>query len=96
MVNQVLQMEEAGQITRTETLEGLNAQNNEGDTIFHILARDYAYGFKTMKQILKIFFPGQVPSIVNKENQTVPGIALERNRKKATQVFPEFLAKSKR
>lgn len=95
MVNRVLELEEARKVTRTETLEGLNAQNNDGDTIFHIFARDYAYGFKTMKQILKTFFPGQVPSKVNKENQTVAGIALERNRKRATQVFPEFLEKSK-
>lgn len=93
--NRALELEEAGDMTREEILDGLNMENSEGDTIFHILARDYAFGFKTMKQILKKFFPGQVPSKVNKENQTVASIALERNRKKAKQAFPEFLEQSK-
>lgn len=95
MLNRVLELEETGEVTRAEILEALNTENNDGDTIFHILARDYAFGFKTMKEILKKFFPGQVPSKVNKENQTVSSIALERNRKKAMLVFPEFLEQSK-
>ena len=95
ILNRMLELEEAGVVTRAEILEALNIENNDGDTIFHILARDYAFGFKTMKGILKKFFPGQVPSKVNKENQTVSSIALERNRKKAMQVFPEFLEQSK-
>ena len=95
MANRTLELEEAGEVTRAEILEALNAENNDGDTIFHILARDDAFGFKTMKGILKKFFPGQVPSKVNKENQTVPSIALERNRRKAMQLFPEFLEQSK-
>ena len=95
MLNRMLELEETGEVTRVEILEALNMENNDGDTIFHILARDYAFGFKTMKEILKKFFPGQVPSKVNKENETVSSIALERNRKKAVQVFPEFLEQSK-
>lgn len=95
MLNRMLELEEAGEVTREEILEALNMENNDGDTIFHILARDYAFGFKTMKEILKKFFPGQVPSKVNKENETVWSIALERNRKRAVQVFPEFLEQSK-
>lgn len=95
MINRVLELEDAGEVTRAEILEALDKENNDGDTIFHILARDYAFGFKTMKQILKKFFPGQVPCKVNKENKTVSSIALERNRKKAIQVFPEFLEQSK-
>lgn len=95
MTNRLLELENAGELSRAEILEALNKQNSDGDTIFHILARDYAFGFKTMKQILKKFFPGQVPSKVNKENQTVARIALERNRKKATLVFPQFLEQSK-
>jgi len=94
MLNRMLELEEAGEVTRAEILEALNAENKDGDTVFHILARDYAFGFKTMKEIRKKFFPGQVPSKVNKENQTAWSIALERNRKKAMLVFPEFLEKS--
>lgn len=96
MVNRVSELEDAGDLTRAEILEALNAENSDGDTIFHILARDYAFGFKTMKQILKKYFTGQVPTKVNKENRTVSSLALERNRKKAIQVFPEFLAAEQR
>ena len=95
MLNRMLELEEAGEVTRAEILEVLNAENKDGDTVFHILARDYVFGFKTIKEIRRKFFPGQVPSKVNKENQTAWSIALERNRKKAMLVFPEFLEQSK-
>lgn len=95
MITRVLELEEAWKVTREEILQALNAENSDGDTIFHILARDYAYGFRSMKLVLNKFFPGQVPTKANKENETVANIALERNRRKAIQVFPEFREQSK-
>lgn len=91
LITRLLTLEEARKVIREEIIQVLNAENSDGDSIFHILARDYVYGFKSMKHVLKIFFPGHVPSAVNKENETVAKIALERNRRKAIQVFPEFL-----
>lgn len=95
MITRALDLEGDRKITREEIIEALNAENGDGDTIFHILARDYAFGFKSMKLVLKKFFPGQVPPKANKENETVVNIALRRNRKRALQVFPEFLEHSK-
>ena len=95
MLTRTLDLEGDRKITREEIIEALNAENGDGDTIFHILARDYAFGFKSMKLVLKNFFPCQVPSKANKENETVANIALRRNRKRALQVFPEFLEHSK-
>ena len=90
MITRALQLEEARKVSREEITQAMNAVNSDGDTIFHMLARDYAYGFRSMKQVLR-HFPGQLPSQVNKENETVAQIALERNRRRAVQVFPEFL-----
>ena len=38
---------------------GEHAENNDGDTIFHVLARDYAFGFKSLKYAPNKFFPGE-------------------------------------
>lgn len=90
IITRALQLEEDRKVSREEITQAMNAVNSDGDTIFHILARDYAYGFRSMKQVLKLC-SGQVPSQVNKENETVAKIALKRNRRRAMQVFPEFL-----
>ncbi|XP_068676978.1 uncharacterized protein [Montipora foliosa] len=90
MLTRLSELEEAKKVSKEEIIQTLNAENNDGDTIFHVLARDYAYGFKSLKYAINKFFPGQVPSKVNKENETVAKIALERNRTRALKVFPEF------
>lgn len=90
LIARLSELGEAGEVSKEEIVQVLNAENNDGDTIFHVLARDYAFGFKSLKYALNKFFPGEVPSKVNKENKTVAKIALERNRTRALKVFPEF------
>ena len=88
MIRRLLKLEAAGIFTRSEVLWIVKSPEYEtGDTVLHMLARDRPYGFETLKFIIDLLFPGNLPYEKNKENKTVFNIAWETNADGALELF---------
>ena len=88
MTTRLLKLEADGVLTRSDVLRIIKTpENKNGDSVMHVLARDRSYGFKTLKCILDLLFPGQLPDEKNKENKTVFNIAWETNSESAMKLF---------
>lgn len=89
MIKRLLDLEDASIYTRTEIIEVIKtAENNTGDSILHILARDSTCGFHVLKFVQSLLFSGKsMPNEKNLQNETVIHLAWEADPRNAVKIF---------
>ncbi|KAL9962916.1 hypothetical protein ACROYT_G032070 [Oculina patagonica] len=89
MINKLLELEVAAIFTRNEVTEVINAaEDNNGDSVLHMLARDSPWGFELLKFVQNALFSGKsMADETNKQNETVVSLAWETDPQNAVKIF---------
>ena len=91
MIKRLFELEAASLLTKYEVMEIIKtADNKNGDSILHILARDRKDGFEVLKFIRLFVLLGigtELPNEKNRRNETVFSIACQTNARDAAEIF---------
>ncbi len=89
MIKKLLELEDAAIFTRNEVTEVINAaEDNNGDSVLHMLARDSPWGFELLKYVQNLLFSGKsMADETNKQNETVVSLAWETDPRNAVKIF---------
>lgn len=92
MIKRLFELEAASLLTKYEVMEIIKTSDNEnGDSILHILARDRKNGFEVLKFVRHFVLMGtgtELPNAKNRRNETVFSIACQTNARGAAEIFP--------
>lgn len=92
MIKRLFELEAASLLSKYEVMEIIKAPDNEhGDSILHILARDRKDGFEVLKFVRLFVLLGigtELPNEKNRTNETVFSIACQTNARGAEEIFP--------
>lgn len=92
MLKRLFELEAASLLTKYEVMEIIKTSDNEnGDSILHILARDRKDGFEVLKFVRHFVLLGigtELPNEKNRRNETVYSIACQADARGAMEIFP--------
>ena len=92
MIKRLFELEAASLLTKYEVMEVIKTSDNEnGDSILHVLARDRKDGFEVLKFIrlfVLLSIGTELPNEKNWRNETVFSIAWQTNARDAAEIFP--------
>ena len=92
MIRRLLTLLDASVLTKREVMEVMkSAENSNGDSVLHMLARDSAHGFALLKRVKdRLFGINGTLNFNNRENKTVLAVAWETDAQATMQMFSVF------
>lgn len=92
LIKRLFELEAASLLSKNDVMEIIKTpDDNNGDSILHILARDKKDGFEVLKFVRTFVLLGtgtELPNEKNRKNETVFSIACQTDARGAEEIFP--------